>query len=551
MVVAHRPPRSSGPAARRGRPWSRATLALGVACVVVAAVAVAASRAVASVAASSAADGASGRPAQIWNDHIFMPLAGRLMRRTDLEPVGTAVPPTRTRGPSPTPTSTRTPGPTDTPEPTPTPTAKPISAEENSPDLVFTGAWRRVADAKASGGAYNASATKGDTLKVTFAGPHVAIYRMLAPDGGMASIDIDGVSYPDVTFYFFERRYQVPAVIDNLPAGGHTLTLTVTDRKAQASSGTNVTIDAVRGPSPFEANEVQQRALDRSNWYRDTAQLPVLRLDRAIDLSAQAHSEYDKVHSESHYETQGKAGFTGARFWERLAYFGYGAGLGEVMYWATSLTAESSVDGWMATVYHRLPFMDHGSTDIGYGETKGARFYGSVIDFGARDHVAPSTREIYTYPVRGQREVPYSWNGNEAPNPLPGATWPVGYPASMHIVQPARALSNVVPWTWDDLGFGSPGAQPTAWKLTTSRLTDGAGTQVQAYVLDQASDSPKLLGPDVVFVIGKSQLKYNTTYTVRLVGTDSRDQPFDHSWSFTTGQDRPAPGSDAATGYAR
>jgi uncharacterized protein YkwD len=370
----------------------------------------------------------------------------------------------------------------------------------------------------------------------------------------MAAVTIDGRPFGDVSFHFTEKRYQVPAVFDNLGPGDHVLTALVSQVRPSGSSGTNVTVDALKAPSPFSRDDAQRAGLDRSNFHRTAAGLTAIRPDRAIDLAAQAHADYDRRNpGGGHQETAGRPGYIGTRFWDRLAHFGYAQAHGEVMYWATQLTAAYAVDGWVASVYHRLPFMDYATTDLGYGEATGGNLTVSCIDFGFRGDVAPDRTLITTYPADGQRDVPTGWTGHESPEPLPGRTYPVGYPASLHIAQPGRDLAAAwrrpAPWAHGHLlapfSNGAPFALPSPagaleWRLGSAKLSDAAGRDVPAYVIDQASDSHKLLGPDTVFVIARSPLGANTTYTVRVTGTDSRDQAFDHRWSFTTGAARPS-----------
>ena len=378
--------------------------------------------------------------------HVLLPLAALGLYR--VAPPQTAVPATATLGPTPPPTATRTPTATYTPRPTATPTPKPLNAQEDDPAVKLTGAWRRVTDARAAGGAYTVSGVAGDKLEVSFSGEHFVLYRLVAPDGGSAAVEIDGRDFKDLAFYFNERRYQVPAVFDNLGAGAHTLVLTVNLDKPRGSTGTNVSVDALAAPSPFTLSTNHQEALTRSNEYRSIAGLPRFRLDRAINLSAKAHADYDAAHNMSgHREQPGQAGFTGVAYWDRLPYFGYNFPTGEVMAWATGMTPAMAVDIWIDSVYHRMPFMDHGNTDIGEGDAPGTRqMPGVTINFGGRDHVPPVRRLIVTYPANNQTDVPLDFNPREeGPNPLPGQGV-VGYPISLHIAQPAQQGGEYLPW---------------------------------------------------------------------------------------------------------
>jgi|GEM_PF-2362541 len=490
--------------------------------------------------------GAASRDAVLADDGIlaYVPLVARNMTLDMLEPPRTPQGPTEIPQPSatPQPSETPTPAATVTPEPSPTPTVAPLDAEESDDRVELDGSWQMVTDRLASGGAYAKSATKGDTLTVRFAGDHIVVYRTMAPDGGQAEVKVDGKSYGYLQCYFTERRYQVPGVIDNLPEGSHTLTLTVSDRKPRGSSGTNMYIDRLQAPSNYGFSEAHEEALARANYYRDLTGLPRIRGDRAIHLAAQGHADYDKRNpGGGHRETPGRPGFIGVRFSDRLRYFGYAQPSGEVMYWSTRLTPSSSVDSWVATVYHRIPFMSHASTDLGYGEAKGSRMTTSVIDFGSRDHVPPKQRLIVTYPVDGQTDVPLGWrHTSEAPDPLPGQPADVGYPISLHIAQSGGGELAMEPWLWSTPYYGL-GAQLTAgpasaeWSVDSAVLTTSSGGTVPAYVIDKSNDKPGYLREDVVFIMAKQFMAPNATYNVHVTGSDSKGVPFDVQWSFTTG----------------
>ena len=461
---------------------------------------------------------------------VHLPLAGRGMDLDDLAPLQTPVATaTEAATATATPTATSTPTATASPEPT----AAPIVAEEDDPALEFSGSWQRISDASSSGGAHMLATEAGARMEVAFSGQHIELLRVISRDGGRADVSIDGRSFGRLEFYFGEERHQVPAVYDNLGDGPHRLSLTVSESQHASSRGHNVTVDVVRAPSFVEPSADQVAGVERANVYRDRAGLPPIKMDRAINLAAQAHADYDVLNSQGHNETFGRPGFTGARFYDRTGYFGYDSGSFEVMFFG-QLRLPGSVDGWVATVYHRLPFMDHSTMDTGAGIAEGSRWNTTVMDFGSRGHVPPTERLITTYPASGQSDVPTDWDGNEAPEPLPGASYPVGYPVSLHIQRPVGRAVAGLPWRWDSLGLGWRTESSVDWRLDTAELLAEGGHAVSAFVLDQASDPNKFLGADVVFVIARQPLAAGAEYTAHVSGRDSADESFDRRWSFTT-----------------
>ncbi len=431
-------------------------------------------------AASRALATASAESLQVLDVHLYLPLAAR----------SETVPP---------------------PLPTPTPWA----AEEDDPSLQRSGDWQVVSDPAASGGSYLVSNEPGSSLRFRFQGTNLAIYRSILPDGGRASLTVDGQPYGEIVFAIGqipEARHQVPAVVDRLSESGHSAVLTVL---ATGTGGAKVTFDWLAVPSGLDPGDAQAAMVDRSNYYRRLAGLPLIHGHRAIHLAAQAHAEYCAENGLTHYQSPDKPGFIGQPFSDRNRYFGYGWPSSEVA--AMGPGATGAVDTWINSVYHRLPFMDYRATELGAGYA-GQRWGTSVIDFGNRGWAWPGERRLVAFPVANATDVPTTFSGNEMPNPLPGKSYPTGYPISLHILQPAP----------------SSGQPSDGWQLVTASLRDASGRPVPAYVLDPTSDPNKLLR-DAVFVLAERPLAPRSRYLVTLGGSDSRGVPFQLEWTFSTG----------------
>jgi uncharacterized protein YkwD len=386
--------------------------------------------------------------------------------------------------------------------------------EENNPLVIFNGTWTAQANRSASGGGYEVSSTAGNTVTFTFTGDSIVLYRSLDTNGGQASATVDGNAKATFTFNFPIQRWQVPAVLDHLGAGQHTLVLTVL--APQAGTASNVYIDAFQVPSPFAATTDQQSALAQANLYRGLMGLPAEQLSTAIDLAAQAHADYNaNTAMLGHDEAQGTAGFfVGAAFSDRMLYFGYSNSSSEV---AAEVGATASVDGWITSVYHRVPFTAYTNTDVGFGLSLLNNQTQSVMDFGTLSSTPPANRVIVTYPTNNQTNIFSSWDHtSEGPDPLPGMPTPVGYPISLHISQPANP------------------AMGTATLAGSGTLTGPGGTQVPVYYLDRNNDPAKDLGDDY-FIIPQQPLAVGTTYQATISGTDTAGNQFSMSWSFTTG----------------
>ncbi len=179
-----------------------------------------------------------------------------------------------------------------------------------------------------------------------------------------------------------------------------------------------------------DANAAQKEAMSRTNWYRKNAGVDLIDNVGEINVSAQAHADYFSLHvaayqagkipGGAHAEDPSYAeGFTGKDFGKRMKAAGYSGTPGfEVMAFINN--PSKSVDGWMETVYHRIPFMSPDSVHTGYG---GAATV-DVMNFGYKGHPDKTLAVLYPWP--GQTNVPKGWSGNEGPQPPPP---PNGYPS--------------------------------------------------------------------------------------------------------------------------
>ena len=411
--------------------------------------------------------------------------------------------------------------------------------QENSPAVVLTGDWTRLTDGQASGGAYAVSQTEGDTVEFTFNGDSFVLYRRVNTDGGRAQLSIDGHPYGTLEFYFVEQRWQVPAIFDHLGGGVHTLALHVSSSTHSASTGRRVCVDAFRVPSPYTPSVAQEQALDRVNYYRIIAGIPPARGVQAIHEAAQSHAEFYANNRNDprlaglgfHEEHADLPGYTGRWPSDRAQFFGYSGGVGEDGHFVGDPVG--SVDGWMATVYHRNLIMCYGCTDLGYGMVR-YPLACDALNMGSQTYTAPASRLIYTYPASGETGLYGRWNGGEIPDPLPDKPRPVGYPVSLYIVQGSGSGAQTqrpAQQSW----LAPQSAYSAAWEVTTAELRDASGQLVPIYFLDQYTDPNSYLGPDNVFLIPHSPMPWGNTYTARVAGTDSRGVAFDHTWSFTIG----------------
>src|SRR5690606_35387606 len=138
-----------------------------------------------------------------------------------------------------------------------------------------------------------------------------------------------------------------------------------------------------------------------------------------------------------HQQTPGRPGFTGADMLDRARAAGYGGWVNENIGLSGSMMA--SVDWFIDTINHRLTLIDPRYTEIGFGAVNegGARI--EVIDVGAPVWSETAETEWIAWPPAGTTGVGLSFGG-EAPNPFPGASYPVGYPITLKYFGPGTVV---------------------------------------------------------------------------------------------------------------
>ncbi|MFZ5827894.1 MAG: S-layer homology domain-containing protein [Bacillota bacterium] len=268
------------------------------------------------------------------------------------------------------------------------------------------------------------------------------------------------------------------------------------------------------------------RALAWVNRYREAAGLAPLSYDVRLAAAALGHARYlvanpEQVDKDGHGEVPGAPLFLGVTVGDRARYFAYDGGSFEVINFVDR--AEDAVDGWMDTLYHRIPLLHPGMSAMGYGVAGPLGKNVNIIQsgpFGERGG-------IIRWPFEGQSDVPPMWDGLESPDPFdlyPQVAKPVGYPITLTFGGRPRSL------------------RLTGWSLTGP---DGA---VEVARFDPVND-PRL--EDTVSLIPIKPLTSNAAYTVRMQGeVDLGDgaRPFDHRWSFQTAAEyRPILKSRVAT----
>lgn len=250
-------------------------------------------------------------------------------------------------------------------------------------------------------------------------------------------------------------------------------------------------------------------ALAAINLYRSWLGIPPLTIDPSLQAAAEAHVEYYRLNFGDpslsgmglHYETPGKPGFTGADFQDRVEHFGYGgyanenAGLSGSMVWST--------DWFIGTIGHRLTLLDPRYVHIGLAAIDDGKIKFEIIDLGAPRWFEEAEPEWAAWPPDGATGVDLSFSG-EAPDPFPGADYPVGYPVTLKY-------------------FGPGDLTLSDWSISTD------GVELDSF----AEIGSGWLTRQTVQLCAADPLETDTRYDVTIDGT-ANGEPFSMSWSFRT-----------------
>jgi peptidoglycan hydrolase-like amidase len=131
------------------------------------------------------------------------------------------------------------------PPPPPAPPATRFQESDTRP--LWTGSWRTVKTASASGGAYRRSSARGSTLTVSFKGTSVAWIGTTGPRSGRADVRLDGARLATADLYASKTAYRATVWRrTGLSSDAtHTLVIRVLGTHRTGSGASDVGVDAI------------------------------------------------------------------------------------------------------------------------------------------------------------------------------------------------------------------------------------------------------------------------------------------------------------------
>lgn len=260
--------------------------------------------------------------------------------------------------------------------------------------------------------------------------------------------------------------------------------------------------------APQQNQEPDKRALERINFYRKLAGIEPVALDAALSKSCAAHANYLAKNS-GNRATEGLGMHNEDPKLPGYSAEGAKAGKSSVVFPVGSPVV--AVDGWMGSLFHRIPLLDPELTKVGVGFAKGGKFGGFIVVDTVSVHDGKFPEKAIVFPVAGQTDVPLKF-APEYPPPIPEKNENnAGYPVTI---------------TFED---------GTVVREVTATLEDGAKKELPVWL----STPEKPAGGHGAFqrfticMIAQRPLKPSTTYTVNVKATVNKKE-WSQSWSFTT-----------------
>lgn len=256
---------------------------------------------------------------------------------------------------------------------------------------------------------------------------------------------------------------------------------------------------------------VTQQVLDRVNQIRKTAGLTPVTLDPELHRGCRNHARY-LVLNAGHPATAGLGAHDEDLSLPGATPEGKDAGKKSVIALGDH-DPRDAVEGWMATLYHRVPILEPNLKRVGFGLARGDRL-GWITVLNLMSGKTPGRPHEVLYPVPDQVDVPLNFPpGGEEPNPIPqDMDKKAGYPITLFFPQDSSLLGS------------------------TGSLKDADGNAVEVWYSSPEKHAnpkyPKHQG-NTICLIPKDPLKAQTKYTVQ-VGGSREGKKWEKTWSFTT-----------------
>jgi hypothetical protein len=252
--------------------------------------------------------------------------------------------------------------------------------------------------------------------------------------------------------------------------------------------------------------DTDAKVLARINACRKAAGLEPVAIDPALSRGCAAHAKY-LVTNAGHASVRGLGAHDEDPKLPGYSEEGKKAAKASDIHFVEPVRA---VDGWMASLFHRVPILDPGLRKVGIGYASGGTGgWVSVLDVISGRGGGKSV-PVVLYPADGQTGVPLAFGG-EIPNPIPDdKDGKAGYPVTASFAE------------------GTP-----VKEVSASLKADGREVEVWLSTPEKPAD--ERYQRNTVCLMARDVLKPETAYTVTVTGKVG-GKAWTKTWSFTTGK---------------
>lgn len=307
----------------------------------------------------------------------------------------------------------------------------------------------------------------------------------------------------------------------------------------QAAASSPASIAALEPSAPAATGNT---ATDGFNWFnfrRTQLGLSPVARNSTVDIAAQGHSDYQKLWGVTHYQNEGKAGFTGVCVYDnnsdpqcpsskvsRLEAANYqftqgSYAFGEVISATSNPAGSDAAEGLIAAIYHRFVIFEPMFRQAGSGTAtapNGLTYFTTNFVADGLSQTCAERGRVVTYPFAEQQRVQRNFfSDDEVPDPIPDRNQ-VGYPISVH----ADIIANL--------------------KMQSFTVRPRGGNPLQVRTLTETLD-PQHTPTAAAAIVPLDVLAPATTYDVQFEGSveygatsdcPALSVPISRSWSFTT-----------------
>jgi hypothetical protein len=250
------------------------------------------------------------------------------------------------------------------------------------------------------------------------------------------------------------------------------------------------------------------KVVDRINLHRKAAGLEAVAADPVLSKGCAAHAAY-LVTNVEHPSTQGLGLHAEDPKLPGYTKEGERAGKASVIFLGRE--GEPAVEGWMGSLFHRIPLLQSRLRKIGYGLARGGPATVTVV-LDATNGLGPGKDSaVVLYPAEDQKEVPLAFVP-EIPDPIPDSpTNRAGFPVTAIFAEGALV------------------------KDVKASLKDADGSEVPVWLSSPEKPAAADYQRNTVGLIPQKPLRPRTAYTATVAAL-VRGKPWIKTWAFTTAE---------------